>query len=162
MTVDADVFRSAMRQWASGVAVVTSAYEGRVHGMTVSSFTSVSLSPALVLVSLAKETRTHALVQESLVFGVSLLSLEQAEVSDRFAGRVADAEDRMQGLNTFTLESPVPLLEGAAAQFDCRVVSQIPAGTHTLFIGEVLAAKSGGDASPLVYYNRGYRRLLDA
>lgn len=160
MPVDPELLRNAMRQWATGVAIVTALHDGITHGMTVSSFTSVSLTPPQVLVSLAQNTRTHTLVKASHKFGVSLLAAGQHEISDLFAGRIPDEEERLAGLETITLETGVPLVKDALAHFDCRVIATFTSGTHTLFIGEVLAVQSHEASPPLVYYNRGYRSLL--
>lgn len=162
MTADPEALRRAMRQWATGVAIVTATHNGISHGMTVSSFTSVSLTPPQVLISLAQNTRTHALVRESRAFGVTLLAQGQEALSDRFAGRTPDDQDRLAGLNTFTLETGAPLLEGGLAHFDCRVIATFASGTHTLFIGAVLAAQSQPQADPLLYYDRAYRRLAQS
>lgn len=159
MTADPEQLRSAMRQWATGVAIVTATHNGISHGMTVSSFTSVSLTPPQVLISLAQNTRTHALVRESKFFGVSLLAQGQQDISDRFAGRMPDDQDRLAGLETFTLETGVPLLKGGLAHFDCRVIATFTSGTHSIFIGAVLTAQGRPDADPLLYYNRDYRRI---
>ncbi len=161
MTTNPESLRNAMRQWATGVAVVTATHNGITHGMTVSSFTSVSLTPPQVLISLAQDTRTHALVKESRHFGVTLLAQGQQDISDRFAGRIADEQDRMAGLETFSLESGVPLLQDGIAHFDCRVIATFTSGTHTLFIGGVLAAQGNEDGSPLLYYNRKYHAIRD-
>lgn len=159
--VDSDALRQAMRQWATGVVIVTSTHNGVTHGMTVSSFTSVSLTPPQVLISLAQETRTHALVKKSHCFGVSILSAGQQDISNRFAGRIPDEQDRLEGLETLTLVTGAPLLSDSMARFDCRVIATFTSGTHTLFIGEVLAAQSREDAKPLLYYNRDYRTLSE-
>jgi len=159
MPADPEQLRNAMRQWATGVAIVTASHNGISHGMTVSSFTSVSLTPPQVLISLAQNTRTHGLVRESNFFGISLLAQGQQDISDRFAGRVPDEQERLAGLETFTLETGIPLLKGGIAQFDCRVIATFTSGTHTLFIGAVLAAQSQEAGDPLLYYDRGYRRL---
>lgn len=159
MTVESEQLRQAMRFWATGVTIVTAAHSGVQHGMTVSAFTSVSLVPAQVLVSLAQNTRTHELVMQSHHFGVSILDSGQIELSDRFAGRVADDMDRFNGIETLTLVSGTPMLKYALAQLDCRVVTTIGSGTHTLFIGEVLSAESGVGTDPLVYFNRGYQKI---
>jgi flavin reductase (DIM6/NTAB) family NADH-FMN oxidoreductase RutF len=156
--VDPDQLRQAMRLWATGVAVVTSQHEGMTHGMTVSSFTSVSLIPPQVLVALAQSTRTHALVKGSRFFGVTVLGSNQQEISDRFAGRLSDDVNRLSGLETFTLVSGVPLLKEGVAQFDCRVIATFTSGTHTIFIGSVLAAQ-GNQGEPLMYFNRSYQKL---
>lgn len=132
--------------------------------MTVSSFTSLSLEPPLVLVSLHKSTRTHDLVTRSKAFAVTLLSEEQEAVSNRFAGKDTENDNRYTGLETFTLETGSPLLAEGLAFFDCRVVSQYDAGTNTVMIGEVVAAQANPDGDkipPLVYFNRDYRKLSD-
>jgi flavin reductase (DIM6/NTAB) family NADH-FMN oxidoreductase RutF len=159
MGVDAQTLRRAMRLWATGVTVVTALSEGQKHGMTVSSFTSLALEPALVLVSLEALARTHGMVERSGRFGVTILAQDQQEVSDRFGGRIADSEDRFAGLETETLRSGVPFVKGGLAYFDCQVVAQHPAGTHTLFIGEVTAVRITKRGSPLLYFNRDYRKL---
>jgi flavin reductase (DIM6/NTAB) family NADH-FMN oxidoreductase RutF len=157
--IDPDVLRLAMRQWVTGVTVVAAQANGVRHGMTVSSFTSVSLSPPLVLVSLEYGTRTYGLVRESAAFGVTVLNQDQQEISDRFAGRETEASDRFAGLASFVMSTGSPLLEGGLAAFDCRVIMEVPVGTHALFIGQVAAAQAGREKTPLVYYDRGYRRI---
>jgi len=160
MPADPEDLRLAMRQWTTGVTIVTVKHKGRRHGMTVSSFTSVSLTPPLLLVSLEQVTNTHKLVKAAGTFGVSILDQSQREISDRFAGRIADVTDRFAGLETFTLITGAPLMAtGALAWFDCRVVATYEAGNHTVFIGEVLAVKTGNSGRPLIYFNRDYRSL---
>lgn len=160
MTEESENLRLAMRQWATGITVVTAAYAGVQHGMTVSSFTSVSLAPAQVLISLAQNTRTHDLIMQSRHFGVTILGVNQVEISDRFAGRIPDEMDRLNGLDTFTMVSNTPLIKNGLAQFDCHVVTTIGSGTHTIFIGEVLSAESAPDGTPLIYFNRGYQKTI--
>jgi len=159
MSVDAETLRRVMRLWATGVTVVTAQSDGQRHGMTVSSFTSVALEPPLVLISLERVTRTHGMVERSGRFGVTILAQDQQEVSDRFGGRIADLDDRFEGLETETLQSGVPFVRGGLAFFDCEVVASYPAGTHTLFIGEVMAVRSRKTGNPLLYFNRDYRRI---
>jgi flavin reductase (DIM6/NTAB) family NADH-FMN oxidoreductase RutF len=160
MAVDPEALRLVMRTWATGVTVVATALEGVRHGMTVSSFTSVSLDPPLVLVSLERAAQTHRLLERSGYFSVTVLGDGQQAVSDRFAGRQPDDEERFTGLDTFTLVSGAPFISGGLAYFDCRVVSTYPAGTHTVFIGEVLAVQAGDEAAaPLLYHDRDYHQL---
>lgn len=153
-----EALRQAMRHWVTGVTVVTAAHQGQRHGMTVSSFTSVSLEPPLVLIALQRGTRTHALVTAARAFGVTVLSQEQQAISNRFAGR-DETTDRFAGLETFTLHTGAPLLVGGEAWFDCRLWQEIVAGTHTLFLGEVVAARASETFHPLLYGNRQYWRL---
>ena len=157
---DPEQLRQAMRLWATGVTVVTSKHEGEVHGMTVSSFTSVSLIPPQVLIALAQSTRTHALVKSSRSFGVTVLRSDQQDISDRFSGRRSDEEpNRLDGLEQFTLISGVPLLKDGVAHFDCRVIATFTSGTHTIFIGSVLAARGDLQGEPLLYFNRQYKKI---
>lgn len=160
MPVEADLLRQAMRFWVTGVTIVTAAHQGVQHGMTVSSFTSLSLSPAQVLVSLSQNTRTHDLVARSRFFGISVLSIHQQDISDRFAGRMEDEQNRLTGIDTFTLNSGAPMIAGGLAHLDCRVVTTLGSGTHTIFIGEVLAARHAEEGDPLVYFNRAYKKLV--
>jgi len=159
MPIDPEDLRSAMRHWTTGVTVVSSVLGDRQHGMTASSFTSVSLDPPLVLVSLERITNTHLLVQEAGTFAVTILESNQQAISDRFAGRESENSDRFAGLDTYTMVTGAPLLSGGLAAFDCRVVSHYEAGTHTVFIGEVEAVRYSSDGSPLLYYDRDYRTL---
>jgi flavin reductase (DIM6/NTAB) family NADH-FMN oxidoreductase RutF len=157
-----DQLREAMRYWGSGVTIVSSVFEGERHGMTVSSFTSLSLEPPLVMVSLSVGSRTFGLVEKSGVFGITLLNHEQLEISNRFAGREPEMSDRFEGLATVALITGAPLLAEGLARMDCRVVATHPAGMNTVFFGEVLASAVAADAEqqkPLGYYNRGYRHI---
>ncbi|MGH2581946.1 MAG: flavin reductase family protein [Anaerolineales bacterium] len=161
---DPDNLRDALRFWATGVVIISVEHEGKNHGMTANSFTSLSLNPPLVLVSLEKVTRTHDLVKNAKKFAVTILAREDREISDRFAGRDARGDaDRFTGVDNFQLESGNPILKKGLAFFDCRVVAAYSAGTHTLFVGQVLSCSHANDQSnePLVYFNRNYRRLID-
>ncbi|MGC8855887.1 MAG: flavin reductase family protein [Anaerolineae bacterium] len=160
MTLTSEILRQAMRAWTTGVAIVTAAHGNERHGMTINSFTSVALEPPLISVSLQTTTRTHRLVSLAGAFGVTILSAEQKELSERFAGRVAAEENRLAGLETETLVTGAPVLKGGLASLDCRIVQTIQAGTNTLFLAEVMAVHSeNSDHQPLVYYNRGYWKL---
>jgi flavin reductase (DIM6/NTAB) family NADH-FMN oxidoreductase RutF len=161
MTFNPEEFRRAMRQWATGVTVVSVAYQGIFHGMTVSSFTSLALHPPLVLIALEKGTRTHGMLEQAGFFGVTILAQDQWEISDRFAGRHTEHQDRFENLETFTLVSGAPLLAGGLAHFDCRVIHSHEAGTHIIFVGDVLATQTLVEGRPLLYYNQAYRGICD-
>jgi flavin reductase (DIM6/NTAB) family NADH-FMN oxidoreductase RutF len=160
---DERTLRDVLRFWATGVAIVSSAHAGWAHGMTVNSFTSLSLDPPLVMVSLEKKTRTHDMVQASGSYAVSVLAQSQQQISERFAGRDTEQSNRFKDLETITLETGCPILSGALGFFDCRVVAEHDAGTHTVSIGEVLVAgfpaPNPESTPPLLYFNRDYRHL---
>jgi flavin reductase (DIM6/NTAB) family NADH-FMN oxidoreductase RutF len=151
--------RAAMRQWATGVALVTVGSSEQAHGMTVNSFSSISLDPALILVSMKRSTRTHQMALEEGRFAVAILSAEQKEISDVFAGRTADTHDRFEGIATRLTPSGIPFPADTLAALDCSVEMTTDAGTHTIFIARVEhAAVSAGDA-PLLYFNRSYHSI---
>ncbi len=156
MALIAEELREVMRLWASGVSVVTSCFEGNQHGMTVNSFNSISLVPALVTITLANSTRMKYLVSKSSVFALTILDENQRELSELFAGKVHNIENRFSGLEIFTLISNCPLLKEGIAHLDCRVVHQYEMPSSTLFIGEVLAAEYSSNKWPLIYLKRNY------
>lgn len=153
--------RSAMRAWTTGVAVVTAAHGGRQHGMTVSSFTSVSLDPPLVVISLHTDSQTHDLVHHAEAFGVTILASSQWELAERFAGRLGEDGDRLAGLETETFVTGAPFLRGGLAFLDCRVTQTMKAGVNTVFMAEVVAVRGDDHDSPLVYHDRAYRKLRE-
>jgi len=150
-----------MRAWTSGVTIVTASHGGERHGMTVSSFTSIALEPPLIIISLQTVSRTHELVTKSNAFAVTILADGQQEISDRFAGRLGETEDRLAELETETLVSGAPFIRGGLAYLDCRVSQAIAVGTNTLFLAEVVAARGSGEGKPLVYHDRNYQKLVD-
>lgn len=155
-----EALRDTLRFWATGVSIISATHNGIQHGMTVSSFTSLSLEPPLVMVSLEKITRTHALVDASGAFGVTFLAEGQQPISDRFAGLATELQNRYAGLKTFSLHSGSPLLEEGLAWVDCRITERHAAGTHTVFFAEILEVRTAANIRPpLLYFNRGYRRL---
>ncbi len=148
-----------MRGWASGVTIVTARAGAEAHGMTVSSFTSVSLEPPLVLICAEKVTRTHALIAASGAFAVSVLTREQGDLADRFGGRDTEHTDRFQGVPTFTAVTGAPILSDYVSYFDCVVSEAHPAGNHTIFVGKVVSARLANGRDPLVYWRQAYHRL---
>ncbi len=159
MTLDPEQLRRAMRAWTTGVTIVTAAHAGERYGMTVNSFTSISLDPPLISVALRKLTHTHDLVENSGEFAVTVLDSHQQELSDRFAGRHPEIKDRFEGVETETLVIPAPLIKGGMAYFNCRVIQSVPVGDNTLYVAEVIAARGEGEGDPLAYHNRGYWKL---
>lgn len=159
MTLDSEQLRRAMRAWTTGVAVVTAVHAGRRYGMTVNSFTSISLEPPLITVALKQLTHTHELVEGSGEFSVTILASDQKDLSDRFAGKIPDVADRFEGVETETLSLGAPLIQGGLAQFNCRVVNAHPVGENTLFVAEVVNARGEGEGDPLVYHNRVFWKL---
>lgn len=157
--IDASEFRRVMGHFASGVTVVTTVTsEGRPCGLTANSFCSVSLDPTLVLVCIERESDSHDCIRGAGLFAVSILEQDQGEtLSRRFSA--LDVDDKFAGVAYRSETTGAPVLEAAIAWLDCRVTMEAPAGDHTIFVGEVLAADAR-EGTPLVYYRGGYGRFF--
>lgn len=155
MPVDPESFRRALRRFATGVTVVTVDHDGELHGMTASSFASVSLDPPLILVCLDRTSRTRALILEKGTFGVNILADDQESVSRSFSRRGTKPFNELPHSRGDTGD---PLLDGAIAWIECRLEEMVPAGDHDIFVGEVLAC-GDRDGTPLLYYDQSYGSL---
>jgi flavin reductase (DIM6/NTAB) family NADH-FMN oxidoreductase RutF len=157
--VTADQFRRLMSHFATGLTVVTATGEnGAAYGVTVNSFTSVSLEPLLVLICLDNRLSGFSYFEKGRLFGVSMLAEDQEEVSRYFAQRGLDRSeaDYREGITA------VPLIRGALATLECLIVEAYPAGDHTIFVGEVKAGDLDAAAEgkgPLLYFRSRYTRL---
>lgn len=160
MPVDSRTFREIMSRWASGITVVTCRRDGGIHGMTASSFTSVSLDPPLLLVCIDRRTRTHEYVQAQGAFGVHILGSDMQDVSDRCAGFLGEEGHWLQDVEFHAEATGAPILDRAWAWMDCTVWQAYDGGDHTIFVGEIQA---GGvtEGEPLLWFDRGYRHLAE-
>ncbi len=160
MTVSPEELRSVLRQWASGITVVTAGLDGALHGMTVSSFSSISLEPPLISVNIERRTRTFSLMTEAGAFAISILANDQQDLAQHFGGGIPDTEERLEGLSYQLGPLGSPLLEGCLASMECRVQATLPAGTHSIFVGEVKTWNIQNGKLPLVYWRRDYHDLI--
>jgi flavin reductase (DIM6/NTAB) family NADH-FMN oxidoreductase RutF len=157
MAIHPDQFRHGLAQFASGVTVVTTRdAAGRPLGLTVSAFCSVSLQPPLVLVCVDHQSETHAGFRASALFAVSVLAEDQEELSRRFALR---GPEKFADLRLVEGTLGLPLVPGALAHLECRVVAAHEAGDHMLYVGEI-ASLSVRPGRPLLYHQGLYRRLF--
>ena len=159
MSEIAEQLRQCMRHWPAGVTVVTSQFGAEQHGMTVNSFTSVSLTPPVVTVTLANDTRTCKMLLKSGILGITILNEEQTELSERFAGHISEEDNRFWGLEIFTITTGAPFLAGGSAFLDCRVRASHPLDVSTLFLLDVVTAQPSDQYRPLIYFNRGYQKM---
>lgn len=160
MSITSEEFRDALRCFPAGVTIVTTrTAEGVTHGMTVSAFASVSPEPPLVTVIIDHQHTMHGLLDgDDAVFAVNILGEGQEDLSNRFA--FTKDEDRFAEGDWSEAETGAPVLADALAWLDCKVHSRQKAGTHTIYVGEIVASSvPRADDTPLVYWNRGYRHL---
>ena len=144
-----------MRAYPQGVTVATTSSRDGPKGITVSSFTSVSLEPPLVLISIAKTSSVHGLFKGAGTYAVNFLADDQKSVSDRFAGRTK-AKDRFEGIKFTKGETGSPIIDGARAVIECRAWRAYEGGDHSILVGEVVSARTLNHKRPLVYYSRQY------
>jgi flavin reductase (DIM6/NTAB) family NADH-FMN oxidoreductase RutF len=170
--VDSTTFRSVLGQWPSGVCVVTTVGrpgvggKSRMHGMTASSFSSVSLDPPMVSVCLGNHLPSRALLGDAGKFAISFLGKDQAHIGRRFAGQDRDGNrtevaDRFAGLDWTITPNGCPVLSEAVAWLDCTVAHAYPGGDHTIFVGEVTGAALPRITAPLLFHSRNWRQLSD-
>jgi flavin reductase (DIM6/NTAB) family NADH-FMN oxidoreductase RutF len=156
-TVSAADFRSACGLFASGVTVVTRRLRDESpFGMTVSSFTSVSLNPPLVLVCIDRNATFLRDLSSDQPFAVNVLREDQQHLATRFAER--REEDRFAAIDWMAGWNAVPLLAGVVATFACKLQQNVPGGDHAILIGEVHQIHRH-KGSPLVWCDRGYHCL---
>ena len=158
MTFDPESFRRAMRAWTTGVAIIFSGDENESYGMTINSFSSLSLDPPLATVVLRNDSRVFDLVRRSSAFSVNILSDSQRELAESFAGKL-HGEKRMADVSLTKLPGGASILDDGAAWFDCRVIHVYAAGQNTLFVAEVVGAGIREAERPLTYHNREYHTL---
>jgi flavin reductase len=160
-TVDVSAFRKAMGSFPTGVTVITVACgDGAMHGVTVNSFSSVSLDPMLVLVCINETSRAVGLIERVGAFGVNVLSAGQQDLSRWFADRHRPAGPAMfDGVSLEPGVTGCPVLAGAAASFDCRLLQSYRAGDHLIMLGEVVALIQSPHLEPLIFHAGKYKSL---
>ena len=135
-----------------GIYVVTTRLGEKINGMTAAWVSQVSLKPLLVIVAIAPPRYSHDLIKKSGILAVNVLTTEQVELGKRFGYKSGRKVDKCAGLEWLTAATGAPILPQAYAYLDLKLVSTYPAGDHTLFVGEVAAAKIlHPQAQPLVF-----------
>ncbi|MGZ8261077.1 MAG: flavin reductase family protein [Caldimonas sp.] len=150
----ADDFRASLAMFATGVTIVTAcSAEGEPIGLTANSFNSVSIDPPLVLWSLSRQAGSMPAFARGSHYAINILAADQRALAERFASK---AIARFDGVAFRPGTSGVPLLEGAAAAFECFNRSRYEEGDHVIFVGEVEACARLAGASPLIFHGGRY------
>ena len=153
-------FRRTLGLFATGVTVITTQASDQesdqVHGMTANAFMSVSLRPPLVVISVDRRAKMHALLHEGRRYGISVLADEQRVLSDRFAGRTGEGTEEVE----FDIVHETPLVRGALAHLVAKVARSYWGGDHSLFLGQVEYARYG-EGQPLLFQGGQYQHLLE-
>jgi flavin reductase (DIM6/NTAB) family NADH-FMN oxidoreductase RutF len=153
-TVDM-AFRAAMRRFAATVSIITTSDDGKIHGMTATAVTSLSMDPPSLLICINQKASMHDTLLRARRFCVNVLHSDQVDLSAVFSGKLASAE-RFQHGNWVHHEDGLPSLVDAQANLFCRRTASIPYGTHTILVGVVEEAGVRDAVSPLVYQDGVY------
>ena len=155
-TFDPRDFRNALGTFPTGVCVVTTVSpDGTPIGLTCNSFSSVSLSPALVLWSLSLRSPNLSNFLQAPNFAINILSADQRDISQRFAQSIAN---KFEGVEQLQGKLGIPLIANAAAQLECRNETRYYSGDHVIFIGHVLHY-AYRQCEPLVFCRGKYAKL---
>lgn len=154
--IDPLEFRDVLGHFATGVTIVTTRdSDGNPHGLTANAFTSVSLDPPLVLVSVDKKAESHEHLEKSRFFCVNILGEASEDLSNRFA---KSGGEKFEGVSHSDRHTGAPVLDDAIAWIDCHLDQIYEGGDHTLFVGRVTGLHAIG-GRPLLYYAGKYHRL---
>jgi len=156
MSFDTKAFRHALGSFPTGVAVVTAVTAGEPVGMTVNSFTSVSLDPPLVLWCLKRDSNRYQVFADAKAFTINVLGTEHEGVSSRLARQ---GEHKLHDIALLETELGPPALADAHAVFECRCEAIHDGGDHAILIGRVVRFARRDDGAPLVFYRGRYGAL---
>jgi flavin reductase (DIM6/NTAB) family NADH-FMN oxidoreductase RutF len=145
-------FRTAMRELAAGVTIITAGVQAGRRGLTATAVCSVSADPPTLLVCVNRSAEGHAAISESGAFCVNVVGAEHRWLAERFAGRDGTrGAERFEHGDWCALATGAPVLADAIAAFDCRVTQAIDGGTHTVFLGAVVATTASPERAALLY-----------
>jgi flavin reductase (DIM6/NTAB) family NADH-FMN oxidoreductase RutF len=159
MTFDTRAFRGALGCFPTGVAVVTATTEAAPMGITVNSFTSVSLDPPLVLWCLDRKSDRYRVFTKATGYTISVLGTEHQDVSSRLAKQ---GEHKLDGVGLIHTELGPPALADALAIFECAREAVHEGGDHAILIGRVLRFHRHDAGAPLVFFKGKYGALAEA
>jgi len=160
MSVSSETFREVLGKFATGVTIVTLTNREGSHGLTVNAFSSVSLEPPLVLICIQKNGTSHSALAETNHFVVNILSADQRELADRFADSNLSSAERFRGIRYQLSAIGIPILGDTLGHLECKIVNEINAGDHTIFLGRADHAEvHDGNLAPLLFYGSRYHRL---
>lgn len=156
--MDSRAFRDALGSFPTGVAVVTAGHADQAAhiGITVNSFTSVSLDPPLVLWCMDRRSYRHEVFARAAGFTVSVLGTGHKDVSARLA---RPGEHSLEGIALLPTESGPPALADSLAVFECTTEQKLDAGDHTILVGRVLRFSRPSESAPLVFFRGRYSAL---
>jgi flavin reductase (DIM6/NTAB) family NADH-FMN oxidoreductase RutF len=159
MPIDAAGYRKVIGAFATGVTIVTTEVDGRLHGFTANAVASLSLDPLLLLVCVDKRANAHPELARARAFGVNILTESQQDLSNLFAKSGEPMVSTLRGVPFHRGVTGVPLIDGALASLECETHRALDGGDHTIHLGRVVEGVVHRDAQPLLYYLGAYRSI---
>jgi flavin reductase (DIM6/NTAB) family NADH-FMN oxidoreductase RutF len=158
MPIEKNQLRQVMGHFVTGVTIITTFTKaGQIQGLTANAFTSVSLEPPLLLISVDKKAESWPAFEESRVFTVNILANDQEALSRKFA---VSGGNKFEGVAYRIGANGAPILDGTLAYIECTLYAAYDGGDHSIYLGEIQQAEIT-EGKPLVFYRGGYRALGD-
>ena len=155
MAINDETFKELMKRFASGVTLITFENEGKLSGLTVSSFCSLSMNPPLILICIDKKIPSHNSLKNGASFGVNICTSEQGKLAWDFANSNINKNELILSLNHRITNDKVPLLNDCLASMECTLKKTYEGGDHTIFVGQIESGDFSEKSDPLIYYKSG-------
>ena len=155
MAINDETFKELMKRFASGVTLITFENEGKLSGLTVSSFCSLSMNPPLILICIEKKIPSHNSLKNGASFGVNICTSEQGKLAWDFANSNINKNELILSLNHRITNDKVPLLNDCLASMECTLKNTYEGGDHTIFVGQIESGNFSEKSDPLIYYKSG-------
>ncbi len=145
-------FKKTLGKFATGITVICTKDNNQIYGVTVNSFSSLSLTPPLVLFSLGKNSSSLKSYLRSKYLSINILSKGQKNVSNHFA----NYNHPNKQINFFNSKKNTPLIKGCIANLECKLIESLKKGDHYIFICKLINIKNNDKKEPLLYFNSNY------
>ena len=145
-------FIDTLSKFATGITIVTTEKNSILYGKTINSFSSLSLSPPLVLFSLDKKSSKLNIFKNSKFISINILNVNQKELSENFAKK----KPSWEGIEYFTTNNKCPILKNCVSNLECKIIDKISKGDHLIFISKIMTVLNNNKLKPLVYFDSKY------
>ena len=156
MKMDINDFKNTINKFATGVTIITGSFKGLPFGLTVNSFTSLSLKPTLILFNIDNLSTSLQYLLDTSNFNINILSTDQKKLSQVFASKNTE---KFFGVDYFLSHNEIPIIQNSHAVLCCKKEKVIKAGDHHIFICEVVETNVNHDVKPLIFYNSQYEKI---
>ena len=150
--INKDNFKKTLSKFVTGITVIATTKNSILYGKTINSFSSLSLSPPLVLFSLDMKSSKLNIFRNTEKISINILSNKQKKISDNFAKN----KPKWNGIKFNIGKNGIPIIKDCVANLDCKIINKIKKGDHIIFICKVINVSSNNKLKPLIYFNSKY------